>query len=731
MRRGASLRACPLREVSLASLIVILDDRTTNRSIYARLAAAVEADVSVQAFASPTAALRSFAETPPDLVITDFRMPEMDGAEFVRRLRALPSCEDLPVIVITAYENQDFRLRALEAGATDFLQSPIDHHEFATRARNLLRLGQHQKLARSRAETLQRELEESERSRMDAVRGSRERLAQVIDTIPAMISAVNADGQPIFANAGYAEIAGVPSGERPRLLDAVDARVLESGTPAPAFEEVIVDRQGRSRTFLTRKFLMRESPGAAPSVLTTSFDISETKQAESHLRYLAHNDALTDLPNRVMLLARLEEELARTGRGGPGFALHFMDLDRFKNVNDAFGHATGDALLQAVAGRLRDVLRGIDMVARLGGDEFAIFQPETENPGDAASLAARIIEVISKPFLLHDRQICTNASVGITLHPSDGDTSAELLKNADLAMYRAKVGGRGTFHLFTSDIRDRVREAVLLEFDLRQGIDRGELVLHYQPQLDLPTGRIAGVEALVRWRHPQRGLLPPAHFLGMAEESGLVAPMTRWVLRETCAQAARWQHMGLRRRIAVNISSVLFRKEDVRRLVTGALAETGLDPALLEIEITETALMENPEAAANELRELQDMGVRFSIDDFGTGYSSLSRLKLLPVNRLKIDKSFVASLATDRSDIAIVRAIVSIGRSLDLDIIAEGVETADQVRLLRAEGCQEIQGFYVAPPLPAGELELFLREREARLDERPPGPCSALAHHGS
>jgi EAL domain-containing protein (putative c-di-GMP-specific phosphodiesterase class I) len=295
-------------------------------------------------------------------------------------------------------------------------------------------------------------------------------------------------------------------------------------------------------------------------------------------------------------------------------------------------------------------------------------------------------------------------------------------------MYRAKVGGRGKFHLFTSDIKDKVREAVLLEFDLRQGIGRGELVLHYQPQMDLLTGRVAGVEALVRWRHPQRGLLPPADFLGMAEESGLIAPMTRWVLRETCAQAARWQRMGLRRRIAVNISSVLFRKEDVRRLVTSVLAETGLDPALLEIEITETALMENPEAAANELRELQDLGVRFSIDDFGTGYSSLSRLKLLPVNRLKIDKSFVGSLTTDRSDIAIVRAIISIGRSLNLDIIAEGVETADQVRLLRAEGCQEIQGFYVAPPLPAGELELFLRERETGPDERLPSRRGALAH---
>ncbi len=693
----------------MPSLVIILDDRATNRRIYAQLVSRISPNTLVQTFASPTEALARCVDDVPDLVITDFRMPEMDGAEFILRLRAMDGGADVPVIAITAYNDRDFRLAALEAGATDFLQSPVDPEEFVTRARNLVQLAGHQKLVKLRAAELQHELNEAERCCQDAVRGSRERLVQVIDTIPAMISAVDTEGRIIFANAYHAEVTGTQAPYVPQPLSTIDRLVLATGEPHPGSEEDVVDSEGRNRVFRTSKFPMRDGVSPVASVLTVSVDVSESKQAESHLRHLAHYDALTDLPNRTLLQNRLEEELARTRRSGNGFALHFLDLDRFKSINDAFGHHVGDELLKAVADRLRALLRGSDVAVRLGGDEFAILQPGSDRAEEAAHLADRVIQALSMPFIAEERQVCTGVSIGITLCPQDGDCAAELLKSADLAMYRAKMSGRNQYHFFTPEMQVRARAAVMLELDLRQALSRGELILHYQPQANLRTKRIVGVEALVRWRHPERGLLRPADFLSVAEESGLIVPITNWVLNEACLEAARWQHMGLSHRIAVNLSSVLFRKEDVHKLVADVLSRTRLDPALLELELTETVLMENQQAAAAVLRELQAIGVRFSIDDFGTGYSSLGYLKLLPVNRLKIDKSFVQSLATERSDIAIVRAILSIGRSLDLDVIAEGVETEQQVSLLRAEGCWDIQGHYFSPPLPAPELRELLR----------------------
>jgi diguanylate cyclase (GGDEF)-like protein/PAS domain S-box-containing protein len=700
------------------SLIVIVDDRATNRNIFSRLAASLEDGVEVAAFGDPEEAIDWLADHSPDLVITDYKMPRLDGAEFTRRFRSRPSGADVPVIVITIYDDRSFRLRALEAGATDFLQSPVDHQEFLTRARNLLALSKHQQLIRSRALTLERELEDSERSRQALLRDSRERLAQVIDTIPAMINAVDRDGRCVFVNAYQAKLAGLDpalgvAGEVSTMAEpaereysrALDRIVFASGEALPSFEQEVTDRHGKKRVFLTTKSPLRDHSRRVVSVLTTALDITDRKQIESRLRYLALHDSLTNLPNRSLLQRRLERELARGRRGDRGFALHFLDLDRFKGVNDILGHQLGDRLLQAVAKRLRETVRERDTVARLGGDEFAVLQTDVMRPEDAETLARHITDALIQPFLCDGQELTLTASIGITLFPADAGGVDELLRNADLAMYRVKSDGRNGYRFFVADMKARAQEAVLLESELRNGLARRQFVLRFQPQVHLRTGRIVGAEALLRWDRLGHGLLRPREFLPLAEENGMIVPINAWVLREVCATAMRWQRQGLPPiRWAVNLSPVQFRKQNVLQLIKDALDESGLDPRLLDVELTEGILVENPAAAAKVLRELRTIGVGFSIDDFGTGYSSLSYVKNFPVDRIKIDQSFVRNLESDPTDTAIVRAIISLAHSLNLDVIAEGVETVEQFTQLAAEGCDQIQGYYFSEPLTGQDL---------------------------
>ena len=704
------------------TLIAILDDRVTNRNIFSRLAATLEDGAEVRAFGDPRAALENLAASDPDLVITDFKMPYMDGAEFTRRFRALPNGADVPVIVITVYEDRGFRLRALEAGATDFLQSPVDHQEFITRARNLLKLSKQQRLIKGRALSLEHELTASERSRQALLRDSRERLAQVIDTVPAMISATDETGAYIFVNAYQTNFSGVDP-ERCIGMDAaatfgpayaarsraLDRLVFEAGEALPAYEEEIIDRAGMPRVFLTTKSPLRDASAKVVSVLTSAIDITERKHAESRLRHIAHHDQLTRLPNRLLLQQQLQRELARNRRGGRLFALHFIDLDRFKDINDALGHQLGDQLLHAVAGRLRHVVRESDTVARLGGDEFAILQTEVRETEDAAALARQVIFSLSQPFGIDGQTLTLSASVGITLYPADGSALDELLRNADLAMYRAKADGGAGFRFYCADMNQSAREAIRLEADLRQAVAQEHFVLHFQPQVNVETGRIVGMEALLRWQRPGVGLVKPGEFLPVAEETGLIVPINAWVLREACRQAQAWRERGLRPlRLAINLSPVQFRRQNVFDVVSEALHETGFDATLLELELTETILMENAEASARTLRALQALGVTFAIDDFGTGYSSLSYVKNFPVDRLKIDQSFVRNLKTDPSDTAIVRAIINLGHSLAIEVVAEGVETREQFTQLAAEGCDEVQGYLFGPPLTAADFEALI-----------------------
>jgi diguanylate cyclase (GGDEF)-like protein/PAS domain S-box-containing protein len=706
------------------SLIVIIDDRITNRNIFAKLATSIEEGVAVRSFGDPAEAIEWLKDNTPDLVVTDYKMPNMDGAEFVRRFRKLPECSDVPAVVITVYEERAHRINALEAGATDFLQSPVDHHEFLTRARNLLKLRKQQLVIKSRATELERELMDSERFRKEVLRDSRERLAQVIDTVPALISATDRDGRCVFLNAFTANFYGVDATQASGKTAAeifgsnfgpqsagLDRVVFENGKGLPSYEEEILDRAGNRHVFLTTKSPLRDRAGKVTNVLTTSLNITERKQAEEHLHHLAHHDPLTGLPNRTYFHDSVRKQIARTRRGDKQFALLLLDLDRFKGVNDVLGHHQGDQLLKAVSQRLCNAVRETDIVARLGGDEFAILQTEIGRTDDAVTLAEKVIKVLEQPFELEGQEISTTASIGITVHPTDGVDVDVLIKNADLAMYQAKAEGRNAWRVFASDMHTSAREAIVLESDLRQALAKKQFLLNYQPQIDLRSGQIIGAEALLRWRRPGSGLVRPAEFLPLAEENGLIVPINEWVLIEACAQAKVWSKDRPGFRIAVNLSPVQFRKQDIRQHVLDALEKTGLNPNSLELELTESILMQNPESAANDVRFLQELGITFSIDDFGVGYSSLSYVKNLPVDRLKIDQGFIRNVNTDPNDAAIVRAIINLGHSLNLKIMAEGVETAEQLAFVRSEGCDEVQGFYFSPPVPAEDFEFLFSQQ--------------------
>lgn len=705
------------------ALVVIVDDRITNRNIFAKLAASIESGVVVRSFGAPVEALAWLAGNTPDLVITDYKMPELDGAEFTRRFRTLDGCADVPVVVLTVYEERSFRLNALEAGATDFLQSPVDHHEFLTRARNLLKMRRQQVLIASRALSLERELRSSERDHEKALRDSSERLAQVIDTVPALISATDRSGRCIFVNAYQAAMKGV---EPPELLGrtavemfgpeqggrsaSLDRLICESGAALPSYEEEFVTRSGERRYFLTTKSPLRDGSGEIVAVLTTALDITDRKRAEGHLRHLAHHDALTDLPNRALLQDRVRHEIAHARRNDTKFALHLFDLDRFKAINDVLGHHVGDRLLKSVSDRLRGTVRETDAVARLGGDEFAILQTNVLHVDDAKELARRVRAALAAPFVFDGEEVTTSASIGIALFPDSAFDFEELLKRADIAMYRAKADGRDGFRVFEADMDTSARAITVLESDLRRALARGEFVLHFQPQVDLESGRILGAEALIRWRRENGDLVPPGDFLPSAEETGLITPINEWVLNHACQQAAAWRKAGLPPlRVAVNLSAVQFRKQDVQKVVMDAIATSGLEPSLLELELTETILLQDTDLVVAQIKALQEHGVTFSIDDFGTGYSSLAYVKNFPVNRLKIDKSFVHNLKADVNDAAIVRAIINLGHSLGLDVVAEGVETAAQVAHLRAEGCDEVQGYYFGRPMPVDDFVALVR----------------------
>ncbi|MCL4499161.1 MAG: EAL domain-containing protein [Chloroflexi bacterium] len=438
-------------------------------------------------------------------------------------------------------------------------------------------------------------------------------------------------------------------------------------------------------------------------------DISERKQAEEMIKRMAYYDPLTGLPNRALFIDRLKVALAHAKRNRERLAIMFLDLDDFKSINDTLGHVLGDELMREVAERLRSLMRESDTVARLGGDEFTLLLSPVNHEDDAETVAERILDALAPSFKLHDHEFHVTASVGIALFPGDGRTVESLLKNADSAMYRAKEQGRNNYQVYTPAMNAGAKTRLALETSLRHALERDEFVLHYQPQVNIETGRVVGIEALIRWNHPERGLIQPLDFIPLAEETGLIVPIGVWVLRTTCEQNKAWQTAGLQPvRVSVNLSARQFQQQNLVETVTRILDETGLDPGYLELEITESIAMRNAKRTIKTLASLKEKGVLIAIDDFGTGYSSLSYLKRFPIHTLKIAEAFVHDVGGNPDSAAIASTIIALAKNLKLNTVAEGVETEEQLAFLRERRCHEMQGFLFSHPVPGKDIPMLL-----------------------
>ncbi len=457
--------------------------------------------------------------------------------------------------------------------------------------------------------------------------------------------------------------------------------------------------------------------------LVTIVDITEQRRAEARIEHMAHHDALTGLPNRALFTEELARTLQANLASGRPLAVLYLDLDDFKNVNDTLGHPIGDQLLRAVGQRLQDVLRQTDFVARLGGDEFAIVQADLETPADTGRLACRIVESLNAPFEIERYHVTIGVSVGIAIAPNDGNSAPVLLRNADIALYRAKEQGRRTFAHFSPELHTRILARSVIEGTLQEALAKGEFELFFQPLVEIDSGAINGFEALLRWRHPNRGLVGPSEFIPLAEKTGLIVPLGEWALRHACFEARSWPDPL---KVTVNLSAVQFKFGNLHKTVLQALVDSGLPPHRLDLEITETVLLAESDTVLATLHKLRDLGVGVSMDDFGTGYSCLTYLRTFPFTKIKIDKSFVDEIATGAQSTAIVRAVAALGTSLGMAITAEGVETREQLEWLRKEGCTEIQGYYFSPPLPASEVHAMVEKK--RLGFRQDGETASSAH---
>ena len=570
-----------------------------------------------------------------------------------------------------------------------------------------------------------------------ALRNREAMFQSVFENAGIGMTMVSSDQQLTKTNPAFARMLGYTEEE---LSRAQDRRGVLIRTMSPKnLQPVPLACRGRDQTFpgrqalpdartaalrgaVSRSHRCRQEGTTPPFTIGMIEDITARKRFESRIEYLATHDGLTDLPNRNLIRDRIAQAIGHARRAGIHLALMFVDLDRFKVVNDGFGHPFGDRLLKAAGERFQAALREDDTVARLGGDEFLILLTDLHHTDDVYIVAQKILDALERPFALEGREVHLSASIGVSLYPQDGEDFDTLLGHADVAMYRAKDLGRGTYQFFTQAMSAGLKQRVEREVQLRHALERGELRLAFQPKVDLASGAISGAEVLLHWKHPEAGIVAPANFIPLAEETGLIVPIGEWVLRSACAQARAWTDAGLPPvAMAVNLSARQFLHHDIVALVESVLKQTGLPPGQLELELTETLIARDVEKVAATIERLHSAGVRFSIDDFGTGYSNLAQLKRFRVDRLKIDQTFVRNLPGSRNDAAIALAIISLARALDLKVIAEGVETAEQCAFLRKHGCDEIQGFYFSRPVPAAALR---RPAPASTTSRSPATTS-------
>ncbi|MCX7184981.1 MAG: EAL domain-containing protein [Nitrosospira sp.] len=547
----------------------------------------------------------------------------------------------------------------------------------------------------------------------------------ITENVDDFIAVLDLEGRRLYNNPSYARLFGdtealkgtdsfaeIYPDDRERIKQAF-RETVQSGT-GRRMEFRLALANGDIRYMESNSGLIKNSQGEASYVVVVSHDITERKQTEQRIVEMATHDVLTGLPNRTLFRDRITQALAHDRRSQEQAAVLFIDLDHFKVINDSLGHDVGDSLLKEVALRLTTTVRNEDTVARQGGDEFIVLLPNIAGAFNAEAVAQKILDVLIEPFQISGKELHIGASIGIALFPSDGDDVEALLRNSDIAMYYAKESGRNSYHFFAPEMNKLTLERHLLGIDLRHALERNELLLHFQPVIDMPDGKLTGIEVLLRWQHPEQGLIPPSTFIPLAEETGMIVSIGEWVLRQSCLQIKGWQGLGYEvPKLAINISARQFRHKMLVVDIARILADTGVDGRCLTLEITESMLVENIEKTAEMLRQLNTMGLEISVDDFGTGYSSLSYLKRYPIDTLKIDRSFVRDIATDPNDVAIIKAIIAMARSLKIEVIAEGVETEEQLVFLSRQGCKRYQGYYFSKPLSAAEIECNLLECQA------------------
>lgn len=664
-------------------------------------------------------AIEQFNQHEPDLIIMDAVMPNMDGFEAISQIRKLPLGAHVPILMITGLDDLDSITRAYNEGATDFLTKPINFFILPHRVQYMLR-------SKDTADALRSSQAKLDNAQRIARLGHWEWNVETADMSWsrefARILRLPAD---VFQGSWQEFVACIGDTDRQALQLAAEHAVEE----ARAFnvEFTVSDAaMNESRTIRLEAEAHLNEAGECTHMLGTMQDITERTDAQRQIHNLAYFDLVTGLPNRAQLNEQLNYVLKLAQRNKSQFALLFLDLDHFKQVNDTLGHDAGDDLLQQVSQRLTLVVRESDTigrsvefsadepgdkntVARLGGDEFVVLLGQINRAEDAARVAERIASAINEPFTIGDQDVSVTTTIGISVFPADGGDSETLMKHADVAMYHAKEQGRNGYQFYSRGIHEQALARFSMERELKIAIESNQLYLLYQPKIEMATGMVLGVEALVRWNHPENGSISPAEFIPLAEETGLILPLGQWVLKNACRQMQSWIEAGVGPfSMAVNCSPVQFIRGDMIQDIDDAISGSGLDPRWLEVELTESLLLQNIDAGIDILKRMKQIGIQVSIDDFGTGFSSLSYLKRLPVDKLKIDRQFVTDLVTDAGDAAIVSAIITLSHNLNLTVVAEGVETQEQYDLLNEFKCNEAQGYLISYPLAVSEMEAWL-----------------------
>jgi diguanylate cyclase (GGDEF)-like protein/PAS domain S-box-containing protein len=714
--------------------ILIVDDIADNLRLLAHMLK--ENGYTPYPANSGAMALRFLQSTLPDAILLDAMMPDMDGYEVCRRLNEDPLTCDIPVIFVSAADHVFDKVKAFTAGAVDYVVKPFQQEEVIARLRTHLALRDLQKRLEQRVEertaalsaiNLQLTEEIVERQRAEeALLTTQQDYKSLVDSINGIIWELDiATFRFRYVSQQAETLLGYPRAEwlgpsdvwisrlHPDDRDAVVECFQANDEPNRDIEYRMIAANGQ--TVWLHNILKVISDNDVPVTLRgVMVDVTQKKTWEERLHYMAHYDALTGLPNRTLLRQRVAKAIGGAERVDGKLALLVIDLDYFKNINDSLGHQAGDALLSQAAERVRGLAVDAALVARLGGDEFVLALPSIRENEDAIAVAEKTLAGLSAPYLVNGHELHSTASIGISVYPTDGDDVDTLMRAADTAMYNAKEKGRNTFRFFTPSLKLAVQNRLMLENGLRQALQREEFMLYFQPQVDLRTGKIFAAEALLRWIRPDGQAVSAGEFVTVAEESGLIIPIGEWVLRDACQRLYAWRKSAFPDlRIAVNLSARQFYQPHFQNVVADILEETGVPPEAIELEITESMLMQPGEDNLHTLAELNAMGVHLSIDDFGTGYSSLAYLRKFPVSVLKIDRSFVNCIGRDRNGTEIVNAIIAMAHSLQLQIVAEGVENAEQAAFLKEQGCQAVQGFFYSRPVPPEEFERLLREQDA------------------